>query len=132
MDRPKSAAAEAMPKESEPEEFVPDFVTVEKLVTSEEFATYAQNMIDAAKIKNQAEAEYKRLKNRVIGILDDAATPKVMFLGYRLSRYEGNNKTLNAQMLIEKGVDPAIITQCYKDSKYQDVRITPPSQPKGE
>jgi hypothetical protein len=124
------AAAKAMPSMPEPEEYIPDFVTVDKLITSEEFADYAQQMIDAAKIKNQAEQEYRRLKTRVIGIMDDAATPKVMFLGYRLSRYEGNNRTLSAQLLIEKGIDPEVISQCYKDSKYQDVRITPPSKPK--
>lgn len=119
----KGTATVPSGEEAEP---VLDFTQIEELVTDGQFAIETARMIDSARIKNDAEKEYKSAKIEVVRILDGHKVKRCLFGGVKLSRYQGNNRRLSVTKLIEKGVDPDLINACYEDSPYEDVRITFP------
>lgn len=85
---------------------------------------------EAAQTKNKAEAEYKADKKIIDAVLAGAGVgknePVTVFGMLRLTRYTGKSpRQLNEQKLLEKGVSPDIIKQCWTSGTYDDVRFTP-------
>lgn len=101
-----------------------DFLIVEALANDEEYAQLVVTAADAAARKNAAEKEYKEAKNKLIPKMKAAGALHVTCLGNKLKVYKGHNMTLNEQKLLEAGVDPTLIKKGWKDTPYDDVRIT--------
>lgn len=88
--------------------------------------------IENSSTKNSAETKYKADKEFIVAAMreDGADQPfQVGCLGVKLALYKGHTpRTLDELKLIEKGVDPKIISECWKSTAYWDVRITPPKE----
>ena len=103
---------------------VPDFLTIPLLAEDETFAYNVQECARAANRKNEAEKEYKERKGLVMSRMKEAATQRVWCMGIRLAVYVGHNRRLDEHLLLEAGVNIDTINRCWKDTPYDDVRLT--------
>lgn len=116
--------------EAQPE--IREFIEIPALAASAEFPVLVMEAIEAAKIKNAAEKAYKAAKAKVIEMFKDAGIEydeSLMAFGNKLTFYQGNSpKQLDELKLVEKGVSVDIIAKCWKSTKYDDIRFTPPKE----
>ena len=136
LDKTKAiAASKAAPATTStiPEEdqsaYIP-FVQFTALAADEEFPQLVLAVAELARTKNDAEAEYKAQKKVLIAKMKAAGAEKAECLGIKLAVYQGHNKQINEQLLLERGVSPDVIKVCWKDTPYDDVRVMAPKSPK--
>lgn len=110
-----------------PEETIPSFTLFEPLVGNADFPELVLTCVEQSRIKNVAEKAYKSKKAELLSLLKGAGITKVECMEIKMTVYPGKGpRTLSDIKLIEKGVDPAIIAQCWTQVEYEDVRITAP------
>lgn len=95
------------------------------------FLDLTQYAARLSKAKNDAEKQYKAIKKLMIDLMDFAGTPNVAVGSVKLGRYTGHTLTLNENLLLEAGVPIEKIKKGWKDTPYEDVRITTPKASKG-
>ncbi len=127
----ESVLGEVLGDEPDPAKVFTEYYEIEALVSNEEFPDMVQKCIDSAATKNKAEKEYKDTKKKLVAIFDAAGVKLVSVLGIKAERYKGQSpKQLDPILLMEKGVDPLIINQCYKSTDYDDIRFIQPKAAK--
>lgn len=100
-----------------------DFLTVPLLAEHEEFVKWVTDAAAAAKLKNEAEKEYKALKAKIVTVMKQSQHDLVSCLGIPLERYTGHAISLDKIKLLEAGVSIDDINKGYKDTPYDDVRF---------
>lgn len=118
---------------------VPSFHTIPTLVevqvpapwdtTGTELMGFAELAVAAAmesRNKNDAEKRYKALKAQLYQLMQFAGVEVVAVDQMKLTAYTGHTYTLNENLLLEAGVDIALIKKGWKDTEWPDVRIYVP------
>lgn len=111
-----------------------DWTTIPALAEHETFAVVANDVVEASKLKNLAEKDYKAGKKTLDKIMAEAGCAKnqtIECLGNKLTRTSGSSSYLSKEKLMEKGVSIDVINQCWDKTEYDDVRIWYP-KPKKE
>jgi len=127
----------AEPNEAE----VPDFTEVglgeaeivveqDGVEETKSFAQLVIECVEAAQAKVANEKVYKERKAQIMGMMAAAGIGRnepIAAFGNKLEQYRGKTpKQLDSLKLVEKGVSIDIINKCYKQTEYDDVRITIP------
>lgn len=107
-----------------------DFLVIPELAEDEEFAKLVIDAETAAKMKNAAEKVYKENKAKIITKLKATKFKDVTMANIKLALYQGITVVPSQQILIEGGVDPALVAKAWERKPYDDVRITGPKEPK--
>lgn len=107
-----------------------DFLSVPLLAADEDFAPLALGIPELAMAKNKAEEMLKKAKAIVVSKARAANVLKLTVADWKVSVFEGGSSHIDSLMLIENGVDPAIIRKCTKKTRYWDVKVSPPGAPK--
>lgn len=95
------------------------------------FSELVQATIRESKAKNDAEKRYKALKAQIYDLMKFAGVEMVGVGEAKLTAYTGHTLTLNENLLLEAGVDIALIKKGWKDTEWPDVRVYVPKAAKG-
>lgn len=94
------------------------------------FAALLTATIRESRAKNDAEKRYKALKAQLYQLMGFAGVEQVAVGAAKLTAYTGHTLTLNENLLLQAGVDIALIKKGWKDTEWPDVRICVPKSDK--